>query len=89
MHDEIITSAFGDPAEEREVRLAVLLSLSVCNRLHVFVIVFAVLASQWGAMVRDYARKHRAAVEKELSKGGKLDAKAVLDCYRNPRVSVE
>ena len=40
-------------------------------------------------MVKDFNRKHRAAVEKELTKGAKMDQKAILECYRNPRVSIE
>lgn len=38
--------------------------------------------------MKDFVRKHRSAVEKELNKG-RMDVKAVLDCYRNPRVAVE
>jgi hypothetical protein len=42
-----------------------------------------------GSMVRDFVKKHKSAVEKELGKGGKMDAKTILDCYRNPRVAIE
>jgi hypothetical protein len=76
-------SAFGDPSQERDVRNG-----GHFKGCELAFTPFGV-GVQMGGMVRDFVKKHKSAVEKELGKGGKMDAKAILDCYRNPRVSIE